>query len=78
MWNAAWIQSMPTVAMAFRDANVVDAALDLAVWFAACAAVGAALAWLRELARRSPDGSPTGPRLLRGLGAQPSGTLLRA
>lgn len=76
MWNAAWIQSMPAIVMPFGD-GVADAALDLAVWFAACAALGATLAWLRELARRRDDGAPTGPRLVRGLATR-AGTLVRA
>ncbi len=79
MWNASWVQSLalpiPVEAWGW---SLADAGLDLAVWFAACAALGVTLAWLRTLARRTLDATPPGPRLVRGTLARRADAVARA
>ena len=79
MWNASWVQSLalpiPVEAWGW---SLADAGLDLAVWFAACAALGVTLAWLRTLARRTLDAPPPGSHRVRGTLARQGDALARA
>jgi hypothetical protein len=78
MWNAILIRSLALPVPPDRWApTLADTALDLAVWFAACAALGATLSWLRTLARRAGEAPVPGPRLVRPLATR-AGTLARA
>lgn len=78
MWNALWIGSLALPApLHARDWSLADTALDLAVWFAACAALGVTLSWLRLLARRAAGAPAPGPRLVHG-GHARTGSLARA
>ena len=78
MWNALWIRSLALPAPPYAwDWSLADTALDLAVWFAACAALGVTLSWLRLLARRAADAPAPGPRLVHA-GRARTGSLARA
>lgn len=67
MWNASWVQSLPAARSLLSNGDIADAALDLVVWFAACALLGVGLSWLHALARRRHQAPPMGPRLVRTL-----------
>lgn len=76
--NASWVQSLALpIPVEGWGWSLADAGLDLAVWFAACAALGVTLAWLRDLGRRGVGTTPPGARLARPLGPR-TGSLARA
>ena len=78
MWNILWTRSLALPAPSYVwDWTLADTALDLAVWFAACAALGVTLSWLRLLARRAAGAPAPGPRLVHA-GHARTGSLARA